>query len=189
MGRWGIFLGGRDDVTSIRGLASWPFASATRLHHMARSEPPTGATHPTRLRSAPVLHAEPNVVALAPDRHPTVRRCCRGRDARDLTNATRRPLPPCWHVADFVKMRIRATARLSTWYAYPPVATRGRRGMAKGYSASAISSRKKTPDPFNPPQRNFGTSTVTSWKLAPPCGRIFSWPCPSPPQSIGHHTT
>ena len=31
----------------------------------------------------------------------------------------------------FLKIRSRATARLSTWYAYPPLASRKRRGMLK----------------------------------------------------------
>jgi hypothetical protein len=46
------------------------------------------------------------------------------------------------------KMRIRPTARFSTWYAYPPPATRNRRGMAGSCHFPPVLSRTKTPDPL-----------------------------------------
>jgi hypothetical protein len=46
------------------------------------------------------------------------------------------------------KIRIRPTARLSTWYAYPPLETRNRRGMALFYRNAIGFARDKDSRPL-----------------------------------------
>ena len=48
------------------------------------------------------------------------------------------------------KIRAFPTARLSTWYAYPPLVTRNRRGISGVHQILPVPSRTKTPDPLYP---------------------------------------